>query len=133
MAMQGIASILGGKSSSDLLRGSSDQADKAKSDSFLQALQSIDKPGNVVAAEENKEELWDKFREFVGNTMFGQMLSSMRKTVDKPAYFHGGQTEEIFQQHLDQHLVKHVTDASSETSTMQASPPISARRVLGIA
>ena len=54
------------------------------------------------------------FREFVGETVFGQMLSSMRKTVDKPAYFHGGRAEEVFQGQLDQELAREVTKASAD-------------------
>ncbi|QEG42183.1 rod-binding protein [Roseimaritima ulvae] len=60
------------------------------------------------------EELREAFTQFVGQTLFGQMLSSMRSTVDKPAYFHGGKTEEIFQQQLDQVLVEDITDASAD-------------------
>jgi hypothetical protein len=60
------------------------------------------------------DELRDVFREFVGKTLFGQMLASMRESVDKPAYFHGGQTEEIFQQQLDQVLVEEITEASAD-------------------
>ncbi len=43
------------------------------------------------------EELKEVFTEFVGQTLFGSMLASMRSTVGKPAYFHGGRTEEVFQ------------------------------------
>jgi peptidoglycan hydrolase FlgJ len=61
------------------------------------------------------EPLQDAFREFVGNTLFGQMLSSMRDTVGKPAYFHGGRTEEIFQDQMDQILVEDITQASASS------------------
>ena len=54
------------------------------------------------------------FREFAGQAMFGQALSSMRKTVDKSAYFHGGRTEEVFQQELDRKLVEEVTKKSGD-------------------
>jgi len=57
----------------------------------------------------------EKFTEFVGQTLFGSMLSSMRKSVGKPAYMHGGRTEEVFQQQLDQKLVEKLTDASADT------------------
>lgn len=60
------------------------------------------------------QELRDVFTQFVGQSMFGQMLSAMRKTVDKPAYFHGGQAEEIFQGQLDQVLVEEITEASAD-------------------
>lgn len=56
----------------------------------------------------------EAFDDFVGQTFFSQLLSSMRKTVDKPAYFHGGRAEEMFQGQLDQHLAEHMTEASNE-------------------
>ncbi len=55
------------------------------------------------------------FRDFVGQTLFGQMLSSMRSTVGKPAYFHGGRGEEVFSEQLDQVLVEKITEASAST------------------
>lgn len=57
--------------------------------------------------------LRETFQDFVGQTLFGSMLASMRKTVGKPAYLHGGRGEEVFQQQLDQHLVEDLTDASA--------------------
>lgn len=59
-----------------------------------------------------EEELKEAFTDFVGQTLFGSMLASMRKTVGKPAYMHGGRGEEIFQQQLDQKIVEELTDAS---------------------
>jgi|GEM_PF-1415759 len=44
------------------------------------------------------------FQEFVAGTFYKQMLKSLRSTTDKPAYFHGGQAEEIFRGQLDQHV-----------------------------
>jgi flagellar protein FlgJ len=60
------------------------------------------------------EELRKAFQSFVGQTLFGQLLKAMRKTVGKPAYFHGGRAEEIFQQQLDQVLAEKISDASAE-------------------
>lgn len=60
------------------------------------------------------EPLREAFRDFVGTTLFGQMLSSMRETVGKPAYFHGGRTEEIFQQQLDEIMVDDLTKNSAD-------------------
>lgn len=57
--------------------------------------------------------LREKFQEFVGQTLFGSMLAAMRKTVGKPAYLHGGRTEDVFQKQLDQHIVKDLTEASA--------------------
>jgi hypothetical protein len=59
--------------------------------------------------------LREAFRDFVGQTLFGQMLSSMRSTVGKPAYFHGGRAEEVFSEQLDQVLVERITEASAST------------------
>jgi peptidoglycan hydrolase FlgJ len=58
--------------------------------------------------------LQDAYHDFVGKTFYGEMLKSMRSTVGKPAYFHGGQAEEIFRSQLDQHLTDHMSDASAE-------------------
>ncbi len=63
---------------------------------------------------EDDQELRDAFDSFVGQTFFGQMLSAMRKTLDKPAYFHGGRAEEIFQQQLDQVLGEKLAEASAD-------------------
>ncbi|QDT06203.1 hypothetical protein K227x_46110 [Rubripirellula lacrimiformis] len=60
-------------------------------------------------------ELRDAFTQFVGQTMFGTMLSSMRKTVGTPAYMHGGRTEEVFQQQMDQYIVEDLTKTSADT------------------
>lgn len=58
-------------------------------------------------------ELRQAFQRFVGETFYGQMLGAMRKTVGKPAYFHGGRAEEIFQGQLDQVLGEQLAKASA--------------------
>lgn len=68
-------------------------------------------------AVEEPSELREAFDNFVGQTFFQQMLSAMRKTVDKPAYFHGGRTEEVFQNQLDQVLSEHMTEAAAADFT----------------
>lgn len=55
---------------------------------------------------EKARELKQAFGQFVGETFFGQMLSSMRKTVGEPAYFHGGMAERQFQARLDQQIAQ---------------------------
>ena len=82
--------------------------------------QGSDKPLQAVtdgqtADPPEKDELRDAFRKFVGTTLYGQMLKSMRSTVGKPAYMHGGQTEEIFQQQMDQIMVDDLTEKSAST------------------
>jgi len=62
-----------------------------------------------------RPEIQERFKDFVGQTLFGSMLSSMRKSVGKPAYMHGGRTEEVFQQQLDQKIVEQLTEASADT------------------
>jgi flagellar protein FlgJ len=63
---------------------------------------------------DSARKLQDAYHDFVGKTFYGEMLKSMRSTVGKPAYFHGGQAEEIFRSQLDQHLTDHMSDASAE-------------------
>lgn len=72
-------------------------------------------PSTLGAPPPPVEPAREAFRDFVGQTLFGQMLASMRSTVGTPAYFHGGRTEEIFQQQMDQILVEDITEASAGT------------------
>ncbi len=62
-----------------------------------------------------KSQTQEAFTDFVGQTLFGSMLASMRKSTGKPAYLHGGRTEEVFQKQLDQKIVEELTDASADT------------------
>ncbi len=55
----------------------------------------------------------EAFKSFVGETFFHQMIKAMRTSVGKPAYFHGGQAEEIFRSQLDQTLSETMTAASA--------------------
>ena len=41
------------------------------------------------------EDLRKAFQDFVGQTLFSQMISSMRSTQDGAAYFNGGRAEKI--------------------------------------
>jgi flagellar protein FlgJ len=65
-------------------------------------------------AKDGDSEVRKRFDEFVGQTFFSQLISQMRKTVDKPAYFDGGRAEEIFQGQLDQMLTEKMTQASGD-------------------
>ena len=71
------------------------------------------KKPDLAGAAQNPE-LRKAFDAFVGETVFGQLLHSMRKTVGKPAYFNGGRAEEIFQQQLDQVLAKNISESSAD-------------------
>jgi Rod binding domain-containing protein len=59
------------------------------------------------------DELREKFTQFVGEAFYGQMLKSMRSTVGKPAYFHGGRAEEAFQSQLDQTMSQELTKSTA--------------------
>lgn len=80
---------------------------------FVDPAASTSVSGPKPAASADVSESQKAFRDFVGQTLFGQMLKSMRSTVGESAYFHGGQTEEIFQQQLDQVLVEEISDAAA--------------------
>jgi len=74
--------------------------------------------GNARQLQGKKNEdpaLRKAFDSFVGETFYGQMLSSMRKTVGKPAYFYGGRAEEVFRGQLDQEMATELTKASANT------------------
>ncbi|MCA9247287.1 MAG: rod-binding protein [Planctomycetales bacterium] len=66
------------------------------------------------AATKDAEEVRDAFVSFFGETFFSQMLKAMRSSVGKPAYFHGGRAEEVFQSQLDQTLTEEMTEASAD-------------------
>lgn len=61
--------------------------------------------------------LREAFDTFVGQTFYGTLLKSMRQSLGKPAYFHGGRGEEIFQAQLDQTLVEESSKASAQHLT----------------
>jgi peptidoglycan hydrolase FlgJ len=86
----------------------------------LHAVSSL-KPGRMSQAEQVKsaEKLQSAYRDFVGKTFFSQMLKSMRSTVGKPAYFDGGQAEEVFRSQLDQQIAD---DLSQSTAPQIADP-----------
>jgi peptidoglycan hydrolase FlgJ len=72
------------------------------------AVQSLSAQGSAKSGE-----LKEKFTQFVGEAFYGQMLKSMRSTVGKPAYFHGGHAEEVFQGQLDQTMSESLTKSSA--------------------
>ena len=60
------------------------------------------------------DEIRSKFEAVLGEMLFGQLFKAMRKTVGKPAYFHGGRAEEIFSQQLDQVLAQKIAETSAD-------------------
>jgi Rod binding domain-containing protein len=67
----------------------------------------------AAGAPQSEKELRKAFDQFVGEAFYGQMLKSMRKTVGKPAYFHGGRGEEVFREHLDQVLSQEMSRSNA--------------------
>jgi Rod binding domain-containing protein len=74
-------------------------------------------PGLATEADKvaSAQELKKAFTDFVGKTFYGQMLKAMRSTVNEPAYFSGGRTEEVFRSQLDQQLADSMSDATATT------------------
>jgi peptidoglycan hydrolase FlgJ len=60
-------------------------------------------------------ELKEAFTDFVGQSFFGELVKQMRATLNKPAFFHGGMGEDIFQSQLDQVLVERISETSAKT------------------
>jgi hypothetical protein len=71
-------------------------------------------PKSLEHAKGSPEEVRQQFTQFVGEAFFGQMIKAMRATTGKPAYFHGGRGEEVFQGQLDQKLAEHLTESSAD-------------------
>jgi len=71
----------------------------------------------ITRPDVDRSELREKFDDFVGELFYGQMLKAMRSTQQRPAYFHGGRAEEIFQGQLDQMLAERMTEAGAEQLT----------------
>jgi hypothetical protein len=69
----------------------------------------------ATSANPGAAEVREAFTQFVGQTFFSHMMKAMRSTQGKPAYFHGGRAEEVFQGQLDHALVDAMADSSSET------------------
>jgi hypothetical protein len=68
---------------------------------------------SLRAKTNSKEEVREKFTQFVGETFYGQMFKAMRSTVGKPAYMYGGRGEEVFQKQLDQTMSQQMTKSTA--------------------
>jgi Rod binding domain-containing protein len=73
-------------------------------------MSSISPLATTTAASPNLEAT---FRQVVGNVFYGQLLKSLRQSVGKPAYIHGGQAEDLFQSQLDQYVVEDLAGRQS--------------------
>ncbi|QDT99435.1 rod-binding protein [Gimesia aquarii] len=61
-------------------------------------------PTQLIQPQKNSSELKEAFQDFVAGTFYKQMFKALRSGQNKPAYFHGGQAEELFQSHMDQQI-----------------------------
>ena len=52
--------------------------------------------------------LQQAFQDFFAGTFYKQMFQSLRKMHSKPAYFHGGRAEEVFQSQMDQEVAENL-------------------------
>ena len=58
------------------------------------------------------------FDQYIAGNFFKQMLVAMRKTTDKPAYFHGGKMEEMIQEKfLDPAIAESLAQSSAASFT----------------
>ena len=62
-------------------------------------------------------ELKKVFNEFAAGTFYREMLSAMRKSQGKPAYFDGGHAEEVFRAELDRHIADDLAARHGEAFT----------------
>jgi Rod binding domain-containing protein len=72
---------------------------------------------NDPAIESGNDETREAFDKFVGGTFYRQMLSEMQKSVGKPAFFHGGQAEEMFRSELNSQLADKMAESSGKELT----------------
>ena len=70
---------------------------------------------NVAATAEAKTR--EAFDSSIGEMFFMQLLGAMRTTQGKPAYFHGGQAEEMFKSQLDQTIAQQMTKTHARQFT----------------
>jgi hypothetical protein len=54
----------------------------------------------------SKGKLQTTFQDFAAGTFYKEMMKSLRKMHNKPAYVYGGQAEEIFQGQMSQHVAE---------------------------
>ena len=72
-------------------------------------------PKTESPADATEKQFRELLHQFIGQTLFGQMLKSMRATQEKNPYFHGGQAEEIYQSMLDMELTDQMTKSTTKT------------------
>lgn len=77
--------------------------------------QATNAPAGLNQAGKNAPELKEAFQDFVAGTFYKQMFKAFRSAQNKPAYFHGGQAEEMFQAQLDQQISEDLAKGQGST------------------
>ena len=77
----------------------------------------LDALNAAAAGGKGDDEVRGAFDSFVGETFYSQMIKSMHKMHNKPAYFHGGRAEEAFQTQLDQQWTERMSKATAHSFT----------------
>ena len=65
----------------------------------------------IAAPATRDVEVREKFQDFVAGTFYKTMLKALRQGQQKPAFMHGGQAEDIFQQHMDQQFAEQLASS----------------------
>jgi peptidoglycan hydrolase FlgJ len=60
--------------------------------------------GTADSLADRHSELKKVFTEFAAGSFYREMLSALRKSHGRPAYFDGGQAEQIFRAEMDRHI-----------------------------
>lgn len=72
----------------------------------IASLASLGNPAQAAGGAIDNDKLRETFSKSVGEVFYTQMLKSLRQTVGKAAYLHGGNAEDMFESQLDQVLAE---------------------------
>lgn len=73
-------------------------------------------PADAKAKEAEREKnVKQAFQKFVAGSFYQQMFKSLRKMHGKPAYFHGGQAEEMFQSQMDMQVAENLAEKHGDS------------------
>ena len=82
--------------------------------SFQQAVRNATKFSSETTSPQRLE-TEAAFQEFVAGTFYRNVLKALRATQRRPAYFHGGAAENVFQNQLDQQVAEDLAKSHGET------------------
>ena len=70
-----------------------------------------------VAEERDPAELDKAFNQFVGESLYGQLMKTLRESTGEVPYFNGGRAEKMFQAQLDQKITQRLAEESGHELT----------------